>query len=787
MTPSEQELRRVRSLIADLDGIVWEADAATMRFTFVSEGSGTILGYEPSEWLGSDTFWADRVHPEDRQRVVGRSVRIATAGGRFDEEYRFRARDGSWVWLRDVAHAVKEVGGRVVTIRGLMTEITGRKAADSGVVESERRFRRVVEHLPAIVYMESVARDESDPQMLYVSPQLEATLGFTPEEWVANPAAWMQQFHADDRERVRAEYARVDRTGEPFDAEYRMHARDGRLLWFHDEAVLVRDADGEPLYWQGIMYDITAERVNEQRARESEDRYRALVDQLPAIVYQEEVSGPGMNLAYISPRVTEVLGIAPEEWLADATVWLNAVHPDDLATVVEANERADLTLEPFACEYRMIARDGRVRWFRDEAVLVRDDAGQPLSWQGVMLDITARKEAESQLADAETRYRTLVEQIPAIVYLDPIDEGPTLYISPQSTDILGYTPEEWYADPGLWSRMVHPDDRARLAEAGALGEPHASVYRLIAKDGRTVWVHDQGRMVPGDDGRPRFWQGVLLDITQERRSQELERDLEREREEGERLRAEDRMKTTFLQVVAHDLRTPLAAILGLAVTMERDDLELTEDEGRDMARRIAQNARKLDRIVADFLDLERLNRGLATPHFEPVNLGALVRDLVAGSESVAERDLTLDAAAVTIEADVAMIERVLENLLNNTAKHTPRASKIWIRVERAGNDALVVVEDDGPGVPENERERIFEAFRQGSGAGSGSGVGLALVAAFAELHGGRAWVEQRPGGGASFRVRLAVHPHRGPVVVPDVEVADQDTGAGSSSADASQA
>jgi PAS domain S-box-containing protein len=777
----------VRSLIADLDGIVWEADAATMTFTFVSEGSAAILGYEPTEWLGSDAFWADRIHPDDRQRVVGRSVRVATAGGRFDEEYRFRARDGSWIWLRDVGHAVKVVGGRVVTIRGLRSEITAHKANDKGVVESERRFRRVVEHLPAIVYMESVARDASNPQqMLYVSPQLEAILGFTPEEWVADPAAWMRQFHPEDRERVREEYARVEGTGEPFDAEYRMYARDGRLLWFHDEAVSVRDADGEPLYWQGIMYDITAERVNEQRARESEDRYRALVDQLPAIVYQEEVSGPGLNLAYISARVTDVLGIAPAEWLADGTVWLRAIHPDDLPTVVEANERADITGQPFACEYRMVARDGRVLWFRDEAVLVHDDADQPLYWQGVMLDITARKEAESQLADAESRYRTLVEQIPAIVYLDPIEEGPTLYISPQATDILGYTPEEWYAEPGIWARLVHPDDRARLAEAGALGEPHSSVYRLIAKDGSTVWVHDQARLIHGEDGRPRFWQGVLLDITQERRSQELERDLEREREEGERLRAEDRMKTTFLQVVAHDLRTPLAAILGLAVTMERNDLELTEDEGRDMARRIAQNARKLDRIVADFLDLERLNRGLATPHYEPIDLGTIVRELVADSEGVAERHLTVDVAPITISADVAMIERIVENLLNNTVKHTPRDSKIWIRLERPDGDALLIVEDDGPGVPEEERVRIFEPFRQGPGAGSGSGVGLALVAAFAELHDGRAWVEERPGGGASFHVRLAVDPRRGPVVVPDVEEVDQDAGTGSSSADASQ-
>ena len=406
MTPPGTELRRVRSLIADLDGIVWEADAHSMTFTFVSEGVRDILGYEIAEWLDDPGFWADHLHPEDRERLVGRFVHVASAGGYFDEEYRFLTKDGGWIWLRDIGHAVKDVHGIPTFVRGLMVDITKQKAVEDGRRDAEGRFQRVVEHLPAIVYLESVAREpDGTGHMLYVSPQVEPILGFAAGDWMSDPIAWARQFHPDDRGRIRAEYARVEQTGEPFRAEYRMYTRTGDIRWFRDEAMLVRDDQGEPRYWQGIMYDITGERESEERAQESEDRYRTLLEQIPAIVYKEDVTGEGKQVVYINSRVEELLGITPDEWIGDPTVWIASIHDDDRAQVIAENERADTSGEPFQIEYRMHARDGRVVWFRDQAALVRDDDGKPAYWQGVMMDITARKEAESQRTEPEARYR----------------------------------------------------------------------------------------------------------------------------------------------------------------------------------------------------------------------------------------------------------------------------------------------------------------------------------------------------------------------------------------------
>jgi PAS domain S-box-containing protein len=781
MTSPGSEVRRVRSLIADLDAVVWEADATSMRFTFVSEGAVDILGHTPTEWLAEPTFWADHVHPDDRETTVAEFVRAATEGDRFDMEYRFFAKDGTTVWLRDLGHVVKDTEGIPVLLRGLMVEVTATKHLEAERREAESRFRRVVERIPAIVYIEgAMGPDAPTGPMLYISPQVLDILGFSAEEWIADPYAWSRQFHPEDRERIEEEYRRIETSGDPFSVDYRMFARDGRVVWFHDEAVLVRDAGGASMFWQGIMYDITAQRETELIVSETEARYQTLVEQLPAVVYSEPVYGNELSVMYISPRVERVLGITQQEWQTNPLVWLESMHPDDRDRIAAENARTEMTGEPFIADYRSIARDGHVVWFHDEATLVRDREGQPLFWQGVMIDITALKETQAQLAEAEARYRAIVEQTPAITYIETVeDDAGVVYISPQTTGLLGYAPEEWYADPALWSTIVHPDDIGHADSTNA-DPPHSSEYRIVAKDGGIVWVHDQASLISDESGTPKFWEGVLVDITQQKRAEELERDLQAERETAQRLRDVDEMKNTFLQAVSHDLRTPLAAILGLAVTMERQDLDLDTSDIHDMSRRIAQNARKLDRLVNDLLDLDRLSRGIIEPSLRRTDVGELVHRLVEESDVVSERPVKIDVQRVVILADAAKVERIVENLLANTTRHTPRDASVWVRVEPSGQGALITVEDDGPGVAPEIRQEIFEPFRQGPDAPThspGVGVGLTLVARFAELHGGRAWVEDRDGGGASFKVFLS----------GSAPQADQRAGESSSSSEASQA
>ena len=253
-------------------------------------------------------------------------------------------------------------------------------------------FETLVGQLPAIVYMTDFG-EEGD--WLYISPQVEQILGFTPQEWMDHPAPFSTLLHPDDAERVRAEEERRHSSRQAHSSEFRMFSRTGELVWIRDEAIVVTDEAGEPMFWQGVMYDITAQRRADEQVREAEGLYRTVIEQIPAIVYRcaPEDDQPWL---YISPQVGSILGFSPAEWLRDHELWNRLIHPEDSEWVIEEDERTSANGEPFNVEYRLIGRDGKIVWVQDQAVLVRDEDGKPRFWHGVMLDITERKRAEEE-------------------------------------------------------------------------------------------------------------------------------------------------------------------------------------------------------------------------------------------------------------------------------------------------------------------------------------------------------------------------------------------------------
>jgi len=246
-----------------------------------------------------------------------------------------------------------------------------------------------------------------------------------------------------------------------------------------------------------------------------------------------------------------------------------------------------------------------------------------------------------------------------------------------------------------------------------------------------------------------------------RLEEQTRRALEREHEAVGRLMELDELKTTFLHAVSHDLRTPLASILGIARTLEREDLVFPKEEVRDLAARIVRNARRLHKLVSDLLDYERLERGALGAEPTVTDLGELVR-AVADEVDLRDHPLHVEADSVTVSVDATQVERIVDNLLVNAIKHTPPGTDIWLRVSENDDEVLLTVEDSGVGVPESVREAIFSPFTRAPHDPStpGTGIGLALVARFAELHGGRAWVTDREGGGAAFQVSLPSNGHR---------------------------
>jgi two-component system, sensor histidine kinase and response regulator len=596
----------------------------------------------------------------------------------------------------------------------------------------------------------------SDGTVLEANDALLYLVGRDRDDVVGTTTAGLGLFSGvgDDRARTQLEErGAID----GFDARFTAETGESRVVRMWAEAIgdgpegliVVRasDVDGR-----------VAARARYTELREAEVAYRALVEQIPAITYTQipdPDSPTGFRDVFISPQTAPILGYTPYEWQMDPELWVQLAHPDDRDRVV-TGRALGRTGTRFCEEYRMIARDGRVVWFRDEAVLVEEPASGLSFWQGVMLDITEAKTAAAHHAEIEAKYRALVEQLPSIVYLGEFGaDGEWLYISPHVERVLGYTPDEWLAHPHPMASFVHPDDIdtvwAEERRSQAQHDTFRAEYRMRAKDGRWVWILDEAIAVSDEEGTPFVLQGTMSDITERKRAEtELATALER-------LQSLDRLKNTLLHTLSHDLKAPLTAILGAASTLERLGDELTDDERRALLRTLETRTKGMNTLLSDLLDLDRLDQGIIEPRRFPVDLAALVARMVEHvREPLGSRVVEIDADRLTLEVDGSKVERIVENLLTNVARHTPATSRVWVRVLPEPGGATIAVEDDGPGVPDDIKSAVFEAFHRGRAARDmpGSGIGLSLVARFAELHGGRAWVDDRPGGGASFRVYL---------------------------------
>lgn len=362
----------------------------------------------------------------------------------------------------------------------------------------------------------------------------------------------------------------------------------------------------------------------------------------------------------------------------------------------------------------------------------------------------------------EGQFRSLVEQIPVVTYVDRLDDPDSgLYVSPQAEEILGISPDEFLHDPTLWYEHVHPDDRLRAVQewrrARETGEPISTEYRVLAPGGRVVWVSEQARVMCNEAGEPLLVQGVMMDITDRKRAEdELHEAWQREREVSADLRALDRMKNTLLHAVSHDLRGPISAVMGAAVVLAEHEADLRPAEKTQIIAGLGSSANKMSRIVTDLLDMDRIERGIIEPKREPTDLADLVRRVAADLDLPDERPIQIETDPVVLDVDGARVERIVENLVMNAVRHTSETTPVWIRVLADEDGAVIAIEDAGPGVPDDLRGTIFQPFKRGPDETpyGGSGLGLSLVARFAELHGGQAWVQERAGGGASFRVFL---------------------------------
>jgi PAS domain S-box-containing protein len=441
---------------------------------------------------------------------------------------------------------------------------------------------------------------------------------------------------------------------------------------------------------------------------------------------------------------------------------------EDVEIVCGRYERVFAGEYPNSGESVWLTKDGERRVISWWNTALADEEGQVELVVSSGIDITERKRAEDELRRQEERYRTLVEQVPLVIYVDRLDDvSSNVYTSPQVASILGYDAVEWQDNPNLFVELLHPDDRERVLSEHARvrdsGGRLETEYRLIARDGRVVWLRDGGIVLRSETGEPRYLQGYLLDITAEKESAEERARLEEQLRQSQRMEAVGRLAGG----IAHDFNNLLTAIQGysdlaLARLGESDELRHELDEIRRAADRAAQLTRQL---------LAFGRRQMLQP--KVVDLNAIVSDMESMLRRLIGEDVELitelDPALGTVRADPSQLQQVLMNLVVNARDAMPRGGRLTVetwnaeitrgttreRVElEPGEYAILSVSDTGDGMAPEVRERIFEPFFTTKEAGDGSGLGLATVYGIVKQSGGYIWVDSAPGEGANFRIYL---------------------------------
>ncbi|MEX1162143.1 MAG: PAS domain-containing sensor histidine kinase [Nitriliruptor sp.] len=432
--------------------------------------------------------------------------------------------------------------------------------------------------------------------------------------------------------------------------------------------------------------------------------------------------------------------------------------PDERTTSVASLEAAARG-ETGHLELGLACADGRrvplgISW----APLVVD--GLTVGLVGVGCDITTRKALQHELATMAASFRALASGTDLAMYRFGFD--PTMrvdYVNPSFERGMGVSLDQLTNDPSpLWKRL-DPDARDGLARSRKGEDVTWPIEgRFEHPDGHTLDIQLYEVPLRNIHGELEWVLGIAQDVTDRRRQERaLASALELERAAATRLRRVDELRQVFLQAVSHELRTPLTAILGFAAILRDHGGEMPPTHARTLADRIHRQGLRIQRLLDDLLDVDRLSRGVLTLERVRTDLAVVVRAMCAEHGDAGVEVIT---SPTPVAVDPQKIERIVENLLSNARRHAGPDAGVRVTVVLAGpgGPALLVVEDDGPGVPVELRTTIFEPFEQGpraEGAPSpGTGIGLTLVAAFAELHGGRARVDTGDLGGARFTIEI---------------------------------
>lgn len=523
---SQQNLSRSEEKYRKLSDAAFEGIVIHQRGLVVEVNKATteIFGFSEKQLLGRPIF--DFIHPDFHQFAL---KRLNTKDENVYEMQMLR-KGNKVFWVELVAREIvyNDDRARVVAIR----DISEKKEFEKALRLSEERFRMLAENAVDII-----ARYQVFPEhrLEYISPSVETITGYTPQEHYDDPFLGFKIIHPDDRPSI-TEMEQL--TGDNFRGVKikplvaRWIRKDGRTIWIETINRPVFNDSGKLIAIESVGRDVTERKKLEQELAQGETALTQILDTINELVYYVEFLDDGKKrINYLGANIEKMLGITREQYEQMGSALLDHVHPDDRDELLKRSSDLKKKLLPQQFTYRFLNKNtGKYIWLEDRITPRLDERGKHIGNFGITSDVTERIEAESLIKENEEKFRMLAENALDVIYRYSVVPEPRYeYVSPSIIRMSGYTPEEFYKDPYLAFKIIHPDDIHLIGDAEAslrkkreinqVTQP-AVVQRWIKKSGELIWTETRTQNVYDKQGRKIAVEGISRDITAQKQSEE---------------------------------------------------------------------------------------------------------------------------------------------------------------------------------------------------------------------------------------------------------------------------
>lgn len=666
------------------------------RYEYLSPACQSLCGYSPEEFYHNPCLLQQVIHPAWHEYFRQNWADLLKKKVPHTYEFQIIDRKGTIKWVNQRNVLVTGPDGEPVALEGIVTDITARKHAERELRKSEQRFHAVTMNAGSWVW-----EINPDGVYTYCSPAVGQVMGYTPEELVGK-VHFYDLFDPANQDELKAVSMKAFASQKPFQdfINPNLH-KDGSRLILRTSGTPVYDDDGNFTGYCGVDQDITREKEAEELLVQSEAQYRLLADNVHDVIWTADRN---LRFTYVSPSILNLTGYSPEESLDRP--FQDFVTPDSYDRVREASGewmeriRAGRSIpEKQVIELEFRCKNGSIVWTEILMTMVWDSAGIFTGIVGVTRDINTRKKAEEALRESEEKFRSFVENANELVYSLNTD-GIISYVSPRVREQLGYEIEDFIGKSALF--FVHPEDQNHVhdffIQSLTTGQNRSgNEYRLRHRNGTWLWHSQNFSPIYDNEGNLIRVLGISHDITERKNAEEV-------------IRRANRQLNLLTGITRHDILNKTTLINGYLTLAEMDpaDPHLPDYLGA---------MKKALHEIRSHIEFTRVYDQIGSQEPQWLSL----QDVMPLSSLPDSVKLTTNLSGLFIYAD-PMLEKVFFDLLDNSLRHGGHVTEIRVFTFESDTQMTIVWEDNGVGIPENEKEQIFER-----GFGRNTGLGMFLV------------------------------------------------------------